>query len=165
MSILRILCHNGTLVTWMNPQLFWDRYIALGRPQQKTLFPNNSSIVIEVCLPRHRIETAVLLLLRVFISEGTCLLSCCLAMNYSGFQASCYIVPSLRLFVQKGLQVYRHFSFFRGLCLVSPSFPWLGFSAIYSPTAPDYPSLKPPPPERLSDKVRAGPGAPPSISI
>jgi hypothetical protein len=45
-------------------QLAWDpRYIAWGRPQQKTLFPNNSSIVIEVCLPFHCIETAVLLLL------------------------------------------------------------------------------------------------------
>jgi hypothetical protein len=39
-------------------------YIASGRTQQKTPFPNNSSIVIEVCLPRHCIEMAVLLLLR-----------------------------------------------------------------------------------------------------
>jgi hypothetical protein len=40
------------------------RYIASGQPQQKTLFPNNSSLVIEVCLPCRCIETAVLLLLR-----------------------------------------------------------------------------------------------------
>jgi hypothetical protein len=36
--------------------------IALGRSQHKTLFPNNSSIVIEVCLPRRCTEVAVLLL-------------------------------------------------------------------------------------------------------
>jgi hypothetical protein len=40
------------------------RYIASGRPQQKSRFPNSPSIVIEVCLPRSCIETAVLLLLR-----------------------------------------------------------------------------------------------------
>jgi hypothetical protein len=38
-------------------------YIASGRSQQETPFPNNSSIVIEVCLPRRCIETVVLLLL------------------------------------------------------------------------------------------------------
>jgi hypothetical protein len=30
-----------------------SRYIASGRPQQKTPFPNNYSVVIEICLP-HR---------------------------------------------------------------------------------------------------------------
>jgi hypothetical protein len=39
-------------------------YRASGRIQQKTHFPNNSSITIEACLPRRTIETAVLLLLR-----------------------------------------------------------------------------------------------------
>jgi hypothetical protein len=39
----------------------YSHYIASGRTQQKTRFPNNSSIVIEVCLPRRCIETAVLL--------------------------------------------------------------------------------------------------------
>jgi hypothetical protein len=44
---------------------FWDpRYIASGRPQQKSQFPNNSSIFIGVCLPCRSIETVVLLLLR-----------------------------------------------------------------------------------------------------
>jgi hypothetical protein len=38
-------------------------HLALGQTQQKTPFPNNSSIVIEVCLCHHCIETAVLLLL------------------------------------------------------------------------------------------------------
>jgi hypothetical protein len=43
----------------------WDtRYIASGRPPQKTPFPNNSSIVIKVCLLRCCTETVVLLLLR-----------------------------------------------------------------------------------------------------
>jgi hypothetical protein len=45
-------------------QLFWNPcHIASGRPQQKTPFPNNSCIVIEVCLPRRCTQTAVLLLL------------------------------------------------------------------------------------------------------
>jgi hypothetical protein len=39
------------------------RYIASGRPQQKTTFPNNSSVVIEVRLLHRCIETVVLLLL------------------------------------------------------------------------------------------------------
>jgi hypothetical protein len=38
------------------------RYIASGRTQQKTSFPNNYSIVIDMCLPRRCIQTAVLLL-------------------------------------------------------------------------------------------------------
>jgi hypothetical protein len=41
------------------------RYIASGRPQKKSPFPNNSSIVIEMCLHHCCIETVVLLLLRV----------------------------------------------------------------------------------------------------
>jgi hypothetical protein len=36
--------------------------IAPDRPQRETPFPNYSSIVIETCLPRRRLETAVLLL-------------------------------------------------------------------------------------------------------
>jgi hypothetical protein len=41
----------------------WDpRYIALDRPQQKTLFPNNSFIVVEMPLPRRCIKRLVLLL-------------------------------------------------------------------------------------------------------
>jgi hypothetical protein len=39
--------------------------IASGRPEQKTPFPNNSSVVIDVCLSRRCIETAVILLLCV----------------------------------------------------------------------------------------------------
>jgi hypothetical protein len=39
------------------------RYTASGRIQQKISFPKNSSIIIEVCLPRRCIETVVLLLL------------------------------------------------------------------------------------------------------
>jgi hypothetical protein len=38
------------------------RFIASGRPQQKTLFPNNSSDITEI-LPRRCMETAVLILL------------------------------------------------------------------------------------------------------
>jgi hypothetical protein len=46
-------------------QLTWDpQYIASGRTQRKTLFPNNPSIV--VC---------------VFVVAGTCLTNRCLAMN------------------------------------------------------------------------------------
>jgi hypothetical protein len=56
-------------------------YIDMGQIQQKTLFPNNYSTVIEACLPHCCMEMAVRLLLRVSISAGTCLLSHCLAMN------------------------------------------------------------------------------------
>jgi hypothetical protein len=43
-------------------QAAWDsHYIALGQPQQKTPFPNYSSTVIEVCLPRQWIQMVVLL--------------------------------------------------------------------------------------------------------
>jgi hypothetical protein len=60
------------------------RYIASGRPQQKTSFRNNSSIVIEVRLPRRCVEMAVLVA-SMFISAGTCLPNRFLAMNvYSG---------------------------------------------------------------------------------
>jgi hypothetical protein len=47
------------------------RYIASGRPQQKTPFPNNSSVFIEVCLLRRCIETAVLLLFECFRNRAT----------------------------------------------------------------------------------------------
>jgi hypothetical protein len=53
-------------------------------------------------------------------------------LRYSGFQASYRIAPSLRLFVPNGLQAYCHFSFLRGLCVVSASFLWLGFSAVFT---------------------------------
>jgi hypothetical protein len=43
---------------------FNPRYIASDRLQQRTPFPNNSSVVIEVCLPHCCIGTVVLLLLR-----------------------------------------------------------------------------------------------------
>jgi hypothetical protein len=43
-----------------------SRYIASGRPPQKTPFPNNSSVVIEVCLPRRCIETEVIRLLLAY---------------------------------------------------------------------------------------------------
>jgi hypothetical protein len=39
------------------------RYIDSGGPQQKTPFPNNFCTAIEVRLPLHYIETAVILLL------------------------------------------------------------------------------------------------------
>jgi hypothetical protein len=46
-------------------QLALDRpFRASGRIKQKITFPNNTSIVIEVCLPRRCIETTVLLLVR-----------------------------------------------------------------------------------------------------
>jgi hypothetical protein len=56
-------------------------YIASGRPQQKTPFPNDSSVVIEMyTLPFHRNGSSSIVVC-VFISEGTCLPSWCLAMN------------------------------------------------------------------------------------
>jgi hypothetical protein len=43
------------------------------------------------CLPIRCLETGSPIVACMFISEGTCLPSCCLAMNYSGLQASCHI--------------------------------------------------------------------------
>jgi hypothetical protein len=85
-------------VTFSLFQLNLDpRYIASGRPQPKTSFRNNSSVVTEVCLPRHCGETAVLLLLgacsfpqepvyRVVASNKRLLW-----LRYSSFHASCHI--------------------------------------------------------------------------
>jgi hypothetical protein len=63
------LLHHLRLPPQENPSIIfsaaWDlRYTASGRPQQKTPFPNNSSTIIEVCLPRRYKEAVVLLLLR-----------------------------------------------------------------------------------------------------
>jgi hypothetical protein len=52
----------------------------------------------EICLPRRCVATSdarttentALLLLRAFASAVICLASWCLAINYSGFQASCH---------------------------------------------------------------------------
>jgi hypothetical protein len=66
---------------------------ASGRIQQKTPFPNNSSIVIEVCLPRRCIETVDLLLLRAYsfpLTESLSNNERLLWFRYSGFQASCH---------------------------------------------------------------------------
>jgi hypothetical protein len=78
-------CRLKRLPQILFPQLAWDnRCTALGRPQQRTTFLNNSSIVIEKCLPRRWIETAVFLLLLAC----SFLPSRCLAINCSEFQAS-----------------------------------------------------------------------------
>jgi hypothetical protein len=62
-----------------------------------------------VSLPIRCLGTASFIVWCVFISEGTCLPSRCLAMNYSGFQASCYngyirqgqLLSPLRKFILK----------------------------------------------------------------
>jgi hypothetical protein len=108
-----ILCCNGQLqnstqfsATTANSgtqlSAAWDpRYIASGRLPHTENTP--SSIVAcwftaaEMCLPHGCVTTSAglttentaLLLLRAFASAGICLPSRCLAMNYSGFQASC----------------------------------------------------------------------------
>jgi hypothetical protein len=62
------------------------RYIASGRPWKKTPFSNDSSIFIEVRLPHRCIQNGSSSIVTcMFLSEGTCLPSRCLAMNiYSG---------------------------------------------------------------------------------
>jgi hypothetical protein len=51
----------------------WDpRYIASGRTPEKTPFPNNFSVVTEVCLPRRCIETVVLWLLLAYSLPREC---------------------------------------------------------------------------------------------
>jgi hypothetical protein len=76
------------------------RYIALGRPPQKTPL----RLLLHVDSLLQRLFTAPLrsnehnadhikhrfLFLPAFAYAGMCLLSRCLAMNYSGFQASCH---------------------------------------------------------------------------
>jgi hypothetical protein len=63
-------------------------------------------------------------------------------MDYSDFQVSCHIVPSLMLFVQNSLPVY-HRSFFSEVS-ARDVFLWLDFfnCGDFSPTAPTAPSLR-----------------------
>jgi hypothetical protein len=83
---------------------------------QKKRFPNNSSIVVEVCLPCRWIETAVFLSLRAcsfprnLFTKSLRSNECLLWLRYSGFQALCHIAPFLRPFVPNGLQSYHFFS-------------------------------------------------------
>jgi hypothetical protein len=68
----------------------WDpSYIASGRPPQKTRFP---IIPLLLCLPIRCLETGSSIVACIFISAGNSLPNRCLAMNYSGFQASCHIM-------------------------------------------------------------------------
>jgi hypothetical protein len=56
----------------------------------------------------------------------------CPAMDYSGFQASCHIAPSLGLFVPNNLSMFHH-SFFSEVP-AHDVFLWLGFfSAVTTP--------------------------------
>jgi hypothetical protein len=72
------------------------RYIASGRPQKKTPFPNNSSIVIEMCLPFRCTETQLFYCcVRLHISRNLFTESLpsnehLIWLHYSGFQASCH---------------------------------------------------------------------------
>jgi hypothetical protein len=122
----------------LNSQLFqlaWgSRYIASGRPQQKTPLPKNFSMVIYVCLPRRCIETAVLILLRVFISAGTCIPNRCLGMNvYSGSA-----IPAFRRHVRIlwGVDIWRddpHCSLCINVycrCAEDTDEPWLKVNSI-----------------------------------
>jgi hypothetical protein len=70
----RCLRHSfGLIQPALNP-----RYIASGSPQQKTPFPNNSSIVTEVFTsPLHQNGSSIVAC--VFISAGTCLPNHCLS--------------------------------------------------------------------------------------
>jgi hypothetical protein len=74
-----------------------------------------------------------------------------------------YIVTSLRLFVSNSLKAYRHFFFFRGLCLwrlwsVSPFSPVTRFSRRLLFNRSRYSLLKTVRLEWPPDKVQAGPG-------
>jgi hypothetical protein len=82
-----ILCH------FFQPVLD-SRYIATGRIQQKTPFPNISSIAIEVRLSRHCTEMAILILLhacsfpRELFTEKLPSNKSLRWFRYFGFQAS-----------------------------------------------------------------------------
>jgi hypothetical protein len=79
-------------------QLAWDpRYTASGRIQQKTAFPNNSSVVTEVCLPRRCIDNAILFFVRCHFCRN--LFTESLSSNkrlfwlrYSSLHAPCHII-------------------------------------------------------------------------
>jgi hypothetical protein len=76
------------------------RYISSERIPQKIWFHNNYSIVIEECLPLRWIETAVLLLLRVYFrmklfTESFPSNDHLLWLRYSGFQASCHSIKQI----------------------------------------------------------------------
>jgi hypothetical protein len=60
---IRPRLHTGMSHSLSQP-VFDPRYMVSGQIQQKTPFPNNSFIVIEICLSHCCIETAVLILLR-----------------------------------------------------------------------------------------------------
>jgi hypothetical protein len=80
------ICSLGSSGTRL-PILSWTLlYNHFARTEQKTPFP---TITLFLCLPIRFLETGSSIMC-VFISMGTCLASRCLAVNYSGFQASCY---------------------------------------------------------------------------
>jgi hypothetical protein len=88
----------------------WDLcYINSRRPPQKTQLPNNSSVAREVCsscgLHRNGSSSVVAY---VFISAGNSLLSRCLTMNYSGFQASRYSIIYYLLYLNWFPDMFRH---------------------------------------------------------
>jgi hypothetical protein len=88
--------YGGNIRARLHTGLYQPAQLALGpfssassRTQQKTPFPNNSSTVIEACLPLHRNGSSSVVVC-VFISAETWLPSRYLTMNYSGFQTSCH---------------------------------------------------------------------------
>jgi hypothetical protein len=104
------LLTNSSLGTRELDWLFFKTTLQAPNRKENTI-SNNSPIV--VCLLISCLETGSIVACVVHFG-GTCLPSRCLAMTYSGFQASCHIALSLRPFVPTGLQVYRHFSFSEG---------------------------------------------------
>jgi hypothetical protein len=88
----------------MSSLLHYLRLSPQQTPQLKTPFRNNSSIFIEVYLPRRCIETVVLLLLRVcsypqdLSTESLPSNERLLWFHYSDFQASCHNIKSIFAF-------------------------------------------------------------------
>jgi hypothetical protein len=98
-----LLNHSITITTESLNSLFYmacnPRYIASGRPKQKTLFPNNFFIVIE---PFYPVVTSISL------AAGMCLQSRCLVMDV--FSSStiptfwCHITVSYRYSLTTALE-------------------------------------------------------------
>jgi hypothetical protein len=83
--------HGGGIRPRLHMGATWGpSYIASRRPQQKSPFPNNSCIVIEVYLSHCCLEFAFFIVVCTYISAGNCLPTCCLETNVY----SCSAIPA-----------------------------------------------------------------------
>jgi hypothetical protein len=80
-------CLLGTRELWLTLLGWCLFYNHFARNEQKTSFP---TITLFLCLPIRCLEMGSSIVACAFLAAGMCLRSCCLAVDYSGFQASCH---------------------------------------------------------------------------